>query len=358
MAWVKLHTDIVNDPKLMRAARKGARGLEWTPWLIAFAKRANDNGRLTVAGEAAEPEDMAAGFPGAKPATVSACLDSLETLGVLERGDDGVLCFVAWDRRAGRISDKPEHVRDRVTRHRQKRREEHGVTAAGVTHGNGSSNAIETRYTDKCNALEVEEEKEEESPPTPRAADAAPEQGTGAEPGPDVPAAVRAVLEHYHARHPASRPFTDSNRGKVRGRLRDGYSVADLCEAIDGNAADTWCVEHRKHELEYVLRNSSQVDRFRALAVAPTATNGAKPPESPARRLLDVLDSAGLTHNGLGRDAYRAKVDEVAPNVGYEPEAFRVLVKAIRPWELAAIQFPPERLREVERRLSAVGSAS
>ncbi len=117
--WVKLHTDILGDPKLMRAARKGARGLEYTPWLIAFARQAGDLGRLTIAGEPAEPEDIAAQIPGARAAQVKAGLEALVTLGVLAGDQDGVLRFAQWAARQQKPSDSRESVRERVRHHRQ-----------------------------------------------------------------------------------------------------------------------------------------------------------------------------------------------------------------------------------------------
>lgn len=118
MAWVKLHTDILGDPKLMRAARKGARGLELLPWVLAFAAAADDDGRLTVDGDAAEPEDIAHGIPGVLPTAVADCLASLTAIGVLAPDDDGALAFAAWQRRAMKPSDTPDAARARKQRSR------------------------------------------------------------------------------------------------------------------------------------------------------------------------------------------------------------------------------------------------
>jgi hypothetical protein len=73
----------------------------------------------------------------------------------------------------------------------------------------------------------------------------------------------RAVLDHYRAVHPRRRPG-DKETAAVRRALGWGYTVPELCEAIDGNAADEWHRERGKHELEYVLRNNGKIDDFRA----------------------------------------------------------------------------------------------
>ena len=119
MAWCKLHTDIIGDPKLLRAARKGARHLHWLPWLIAFAKAADDDGRLTVNGEPAEPEDIAPQLPGATIDSVRLCMDELESISVLYRDMDGALAFTQWEARSGRrASEDGEAVAERVRKHR------------------------------------------------------------------------------------------------------------------------------------------------------------------------------------------------------------------------------------------------
>lgn len=122
MAWAKLHTDILADPKLMRASRRGARGLLLLPWLIAFAKYVDDDGRLTVAGDPAEPEDLIDVIPCTRKEDVALALEELTGLGVLVREEGtGVLRFHTWEERQGRPkpSDTPEAQRERKRKSRQ-----------------------------------------------------------------------------------------------------------------------------------------------------------------------------------------------------------------------------------------------
>lgn len=123
--YAKLWTDILGDEKLMRAARKGAKHLVILPWLFAFAKKVDDNGRITVDGEPAEPDDISSLVPGISARQVAACFDELERIKVLVRDDDGALRLASWEERSGsgsKPSDAPESVADRVRRHRQKKR--------------------------------------------------------------------------------------------------------------------------------------------------------------------------------------------------------------------------------------------
>ena len=157
MAWAKLHTDILGDVKMMRAARKGAKGLHLFPWLIAFAKEADDDGRLTVVGESADARDIADQIPGVTVREVQACIASCLTIGILTRGDDGVLSLTAWDRRSGtKASDTPSAIHDRVKRHREKKRNALQPRKRNALQG-VSSNAREKEVETEG---EVETEKE------------------------------------------------------------------------------------------------------------------------------------------------------------------------------------------------------
>jgi hypothetical protein len=128
--WAKLWVDILGDPKLMRAARKGAPGIELLPWFIAWAKRADDDGRLTVNGEAAESADYVEQIPNMTQKRIKEALASLVKLGVLT-SDAGVLRFTKWDRRqSAKPSDSPEKVRGRVAKHRARTREETVATSS------------------------------------------------------------------------------------------------------------------------------------------------------------------------------------------------------------------------------------
>ena len=124
MTWLRLHTDILSDPKLMRAARAGAKQLHLAPWLMAFAKQADDGGRLSIGNEAAEPPDIAATIPCVTARMVQQCQRELLAIGVLTEDDDGVLRFVRWEPRQSKPSNTPEGRRERMQRHREKAKKE------------------------------------------------------------------------------------------------------------------------------------------------------------------------------------------------------------------------------------------
>jgi hypothetical protein len=66
----------------------------------------------------------------------------------------------------------------------------------------------------------------------------------------------------------------------VRRAFKMGYSSADVCDAITGNAIDDWHAKKHKHELSYVLRNEEKIDQFREMAAA------ARAPSAETRQLV------------------------------------------------------------------------
>ncbi len=145
MSWAKIHTDILGDPKLLQAARRGTRGLELLPWLIVFAKQADAGGRLAINGGAAEAVDIARLVPCVSKFAIERCIASCEKLGILEPDGDGVLRFPTWQARQGKPSDHPEQVRDRVQRHRERLKRNAQPETLGLALPVTPSNAIEEK---------------------------------------------------------------------------------------------------------------------------------------------------------------------------------------------------------------------
>ncbi len=114
----------------------------------------------------------------------------------------------------------------------------------------------------------------EPSPPPASKPDAAP---LLLQPGPPTASTPeREVFEHWvlgwRRVVKGTRPpvLDDKRRGKIRARLADGYTVADLKLAVDGMWATPWNVEGKHWDIELVCRDSGKVDRFIGLApVAP-----------------------------------------------------------------------------------------
>lgn len=102
------------------------------------------------------------------------------------------------------------------------------------------------------------------TPPSPSAPRLARSIRVVSPPDPDV----GLVLAHYRSVHRHRRPGPKDEKAIAKA-LAFGFSAADLCDAIDGNAADGWHREKHKHDLPYVLRDSGQIDNFREKSVTP-----------------------------------------------------------------------------------------
>jgi len=79
------------------------------------------------------------------------------------------------------------------------------------------------------------------------------------------------VWDHYHGYHGAAR-MTEKRMALIRARLAppEGWSVAELCQAIDGNHRDPFCCGKNRdgreyHSLELILRDAAHVERYLAV---------------------------------------------------------------------------------------------
>jgi hypothetical protein len=110
--------------------------------------------------------------------------------------------------------------------------------------------------------------------------------------GPSDTADVRAVFEHWATKQaaltgvPTRRlKLTKDRRGKVRARLREGYSVDDLQRAVDGIFATDFNVEKGFTDLTLACRDAAHVDRYSATVAAEVAQSQTRlraiPPAEP-----------------------------------------------------------------------------
>lgn len=176
--WAKVSTDVLSDPKLMKAARSGAKNLEFLLWILVFAKKSDDNGRLSVGGKKAEVEDIADTIPTSKALArrgVKRCLEALLYIGILAEEPDGVLRFTRWDRRQyGKPSDTPERVTARVKAHRERTKSGPPSNAPSNASGNTPRNTPDVDVErEKERDVDVDVERNAPTPPDAGAARAA-----------------------------------------------------------------------------------------------------------------------------------------------------------------------------------------
>lgn len=84
------------------------------------------------------------------------------------------------------------------------------------------------------------------------------------------------VFTHWAKRLMPKARFTPERRKRIEARLKEDFSVADLCKAIDGALKDDWLMgrdpKSRKggwRDIDTVLRDAAQVERLITLADEP-----------------------------------------------------------------------------------------
>lgn len=83
----------------------------------------------------------------------------------------------------------------------------------------------------------------------------------------DIPDDAVQVFEHWQSVTGHKLAKLDAGRVKaIKGRLKDGYTVSQICKAIDGNHADPWHRENLVDKLDYICKN---IDKFIAIAERP-----------------------------------------------------------------------------------------
>jgi hypothetical protein len=96
----------------------------------------------------------------------------------------------------------------------------------------------------------------------------------------NICAHIYYIINHYQKYHPKSMRSVKKNSGiykKIEGRLIEGYSVEELCNAIDGQHQSPFHLGDNKTQTEYlqlelVVRSGEKVDQFLAIFDKPKQT--------------------------------------------------------------------------------------
>ena len=137
---------------------------------------------------------------------------------------------------------------------------------------------------------------------------------------------VVEVFDHYRTHHPRAhrKPSPKSKEWRaIKARFAEGYTVQDLCSAIDGCHKSPWHMganeRGRKYDsLELITRDGSKVQQFMEFA-----RNGAPRERSKSgavNMMMDILeDGNGQTGNifgGIQEGVRRPALDVPKPKVG------------------------------------------
>jgi hypothetical protein len=80
---------------------------------------------------------------------------------------------------------------------------------------------------------------------------------------------LKAIWDHYRIFHPRAKVFDTKTQQKANARLKEGFTVAELCTAIDGMHRNPWNLgqDERSNgqqwlDLELAVRDATHVRRF------------------------------------------------------------------------------------------------
>ena len=117
------------------------------------------------------------------------------------------------------------------------------------------------------------------------------------------------IINHYQKYHPKAMRSVKKNSGiykKIEGRLIEGYSVEEICKAIDGQHSSPFHLGENKTRTEYlqlelVVRSGQKVDMFIEIFDRPK-TSPLKPKTARSVRaaqewLMDDEDLQGMPEN-------------------------------------------------------------
>lgn len=292
MPWMQLHSSFRNHRKLNALARRlridalQARGLVINLWLEVLNQ--DPDGDLRSWSEDDVFDMSGAEVAGAQ--SPEALVEALVEAGWLDRGPEGLRVH-GWSEYTTSYRKAQTRARQREEQAAREATEREAASAAETT-----ASAAETRAKDQVSdtygenvarqsrdgrATVVPSSRDGRATVAPRGEERNREERRGedrdtASPAPALPglsappdpkkereAAVTAVIEHYRsAGHPRASPRTKGLRGMVSGRLKEGWTAAELCRAIDALHTDTWSDRPNYLGLEHAIGSEPRVRKW------------------------------------------------------------------------------------------------
>lgn len=267
--WARIDVGYLEDEVLaLVAAESGYPLTTWALWpaLVALAK--GSSGRSNPEGTISTSAVQLARKIGTKPAEVEAVLEVLEEgeLAEIERGKIGTLkitleAFARWQTAAGTKAERDERY---DTGPRKAR--------AGKKADKSDASPTGARLA-RAREGEKREEKDQEitsdpggsNPPSKRELE---EQ------------AITRILEHLNRATARNLKPTKARRSKVRARLGEGFTEAELIRAADFYATSPWHQGENPTGTRYdapetVFRDAGQIERALDTSSSSQPTTGA-----------------------------------------------------------------------------------
>lgn len=318
MPWLKLYTEIRTDPKMQALS-----DAEFRVWinLLCLAAESKVRGVICIDQGVPYPDEALARAMYTDPDTLKGALAKFIKLRMVEIDDDGIIYLINFDaRQYDKPSDRPEAVRDRVRKHREKKKtadpvvqrdgyrcrycgkEIEDISEIHIDHiipiSQGGLDVpenkvvacrdcnlkkgartpeeagmellpLESGVTKRvCNALDKEEEKDKErdnNPPKSPQGDVLPPPSDAKAKAEAERRAVQEVFEHY-CRVIKPVKLTEKRKAKIKARLAD-FTVDELKRAIDNLARDPWIMGDNERgkfyaTIEYVFRSTEKTEEW------------------------------------------------------------------------------------------------
>jgi hypothetical protein len=251
--WIKVRTNLWSDPRVSQLCDLTGQGkaavIGALYWLWASADEHTEDGHMP--GLSLKGIDRETGIPG-----MGAALVEIEWVTDNIRG----VTLTRFDEHNGASAKQRAQTAKRVSSYKERVKvtpESQNGNAHNVNSALPREEKSKRREEVNQN-LKVKPTVDGESPPDRRAP---PKRDDALE-----------VFEHWQTVMAKPSAKLDAKRVKaIKARLADGYTVGDLCKAIDGNKADAWSqgANDRRtpyNDIELICRDGPKVDKFMALA--------------------------------------------------------------------------------------------
>ena len=249
-AWLPVYEDLPRHPKTIHVAlmldipEPQVVGHLVFMWLWAIDNA--EDGRLPKQPRVVE---RLVGWQGAPGALISA----FEEAGWVESSGDS-LTIHDWDDYAGRLMQKREKDRTRKEEWRADQQSRNG-TGTRTSHGRPTDVTVTALVNSNSDSdSDKEEEREVEKEPD-----------SGESGGHSL---AREIFGHWQTvMDKPKAKLTRDRRGKIEARLKEGYSVEDCKQAINGCKESDWHMHPERNEtardITNILQTGSKLEGFR-----------------------------------------------------------------------------------------------
>lgn len=151
------------------------------------------------------------------------------------------------------------------------------------------------------------------------------------------PGAVQRVFEYHAEKTGHGGRLTPEKRKRITARLREGFSVEDLCTAVDGLLLDEWHVDKGNTTVTCTFRNAEKVEKFVALARSGGAPEKQR---SQLEKLQETLAAAIREKRWDDYERIKRQVDELKARTSH-PDAHRpAALGTVEPRRTADVGIP------------------